>query len=437
VSFSPLTLRLALFTGVTLVIANAVLAWLGQPTALHDTKLFLHGVQGVDSWRPMNQAYAIASAEGAAQPLYQRLFFEGRVKFVYPPTALLLFRALDGTLPPRAWPAALNLLSWLCVAATIAASAWLLDRVLARAAPAASRADRAARVLLATLFGVGFYPLIKAYTLGQMQVLVNACFALFLCCWWLGWRAAAGVLVASMAAVKPQYGLLAVWGLVRRDWRFAGSATLAGLVLLGLSSLAFGFGDHLDYLRVVAHVGRHGEAYWPNQSVNGLLQRLLHNAASGVWDPHVYPPFHPAVYAGTLVSSLALLAAGLWWPPRAHRSGDALDLAGFALALTMASPLAWEHHYGVLLPILPIALGAVLARTGDARATAAWWLAACAAIASQYWHALGALSGTVWNPLQSLLLFTSLALLALLLSSRIRVEWPADISARKGTQWRS
>ena len=242
-----------------------------------------------------------------------------------------------------------------------------------------------------------------------------------LCAWWLGWRATAGVLVALMAAVKPQYGLFVLWGLARREWRFTGAAAGAGLALLALSALCFGVADHVDYLRVAAHVGRHGEAYWPNQSPNGFLQRLLGNGESAAWDPHVYPPFHAAVYAGTLLASVALLAAGLFWPPRAKARGDAIDLAGFGLALTLASPLAWEHHFGVLLPILPLALGAVLEVRGGHR-SALWVLALCALIASHYWDTLARLSGTVWNPLQSLLLFASLALLALLLSLRRRVQ---------------
>jgi len=250
-----------------------------------------------------------------------------------------------------------------------------------------------------------------------MQVVVNACFAAFLWCWLTGRRVAAGALVAAMAAVKPQYGLLALWGLVRGEWRFTAVAAAAGAALLGLSVASFGLADHVDYARVLAHVGRHGEAYWPNQSANGFLQRLLGNGESAVWNPTVYPPFHPVVYAGTLATSVALLAAGLFAPPRCEKRGDALDLAGFTLALTLASPLAWEHHYGVLLPILTLGLAASLEWRVWGAAT---WplLALCALIASNYWHVLGGLSGTVWNPLQSLLFVAALVLLALLIGMR-------------------
>jgi hypothetical protein len=414
--FSPLTRRLALFVLLCTLGVHVAQVALAQRSALHESALFLRGVQGIDSWGPMLQAYALAPA-GATHPLYQRLFFEQHVKFVYPPTALLLFRGFEWTLSERAWGPALALLSWACVALAIACSAALLDRGLARAAPPASGADRAARVALAALFGVAFYPLVKASTLGQMQVVVNAAFAACLLCWTLGWRIAAGVLVALMAAIKPQYGLFALWGLVRREWRFAAAAAVAGLCVLALSVASFGLEDHTDYLRVVSFVGRHGEAYWPNQSVNGFLQRLLGNGDSAAWDPAVYPPFHLGVYVGTLAGSLLLLAAGLFWPPRVPPRADALDLAGFALALTLASPLAWEHHYGVLLPILAAALAAALERPVWGRRTVPV-LALCALVASSYWEALGRLSGTVWNPLQSLLFAAALVLLALLLEVR-------------------
>ena len=88
------------------------------------------------------------------------------------------------------------------------------------------------------------------------------------------------------------------------------------------------------------------------------------------------------------------------------------------LALTMASPVAWEHHYGVLLPILALLLPALIRTPLLGRATLPLF-ALLAALASNAWLALGALSGTSWNPLQSLLLFVALGVfgLALLLCS--------------------
>ena len=214
-----------------------------------------------------------------------------------------------------------------------------------------------------------------------------------------------------MAAVKPQYGLLALWALVRRQWRFFAAAAVSTAVVLFVSILRFGWEHHPDYLTVVSHVSRLGEAYWPNQTWNGFLQRLLGNGVSTHWDPHVYPPYHAGIHLATWLGTLALLATALLWPTRAGRTGgDAPDLAALTLAATMSSPVAWEHHYGVLLPIFALLLPRLLDRP---RALAV--LGACYAVAASYLHVLSRLSGTVWNPLQSLLLFVAAVVFVLLL----------------------
>jgi len=191
------------------------------------------------------------------------------------------------------------------------------------------------------------------------------------------------------------------------------------VLLLGVSVLRFGLEHHLDYLSVASHVSRHGEAYWPNQTPNGLLQRLLDNGVSSHWDPRVYPPYHAGVHAGTLAGAALLLVAGLLWPVRGPGRGGALDLAGAALAATIASPIAWEHHYGVLLPIFALLLPALVqsARPWLARRGLPL-LAAAFALAAVHLEPLARLSGTSWNPLQSLLLLVALGLLGLLLVLR-------------------
>jgi alpha-1,2-mannosyltransferase len=76
-----------------------------------------------------------------------------------------------------------------------------------------------------------------------------------------------------------------------------------------------------------------------------------------------------------------------------------------ALSLTMASPIAWEHHYGILLPIF-----AVLASRIEEPASLAW-LAFAYASAATYFQAAQLLAQTPLNPLQSYLLFAGLAAL--------------------------
>ncbi|MGH0032479.1 MAG: glycosyltransferase family 87 protein [Myxococcota bacterium] len=395
------------------VLLTAGLVGLGEPSVWDELRHFASASQGVDSWRPMNQARAYLDQD-AEKPLYAWLFFEQRVKFIYPPPSLLL---LD-PMPAGSLRQALNVFSWVLVALTVLFTLLVLDRGLQRSRfAAADGRERALRVALGLLLALSFYPLLKAYSLGQMQVWVNALFAAAVWCWQADRRAGAGVLLALMAAVKPQYALIGVWGLLRGERRFVAGALGAGLVLLVVSVARFGWESHVDYLSVVAHVGRHGEAYWPNQTVGGFLHRLLGNGVSSHWDPEVYPPYHPVVYFGSIAASLAVLGVAFLWPLRDDARGSLLDFCTAALAATLASPIAWEHHYGVLLPIFAAALPAVTAAGARRPWAVVGWVAAWA-VAAHYLDVLRRIDGTAWNPLQSLLLFAALGVLAGLVALR-------------------
>jgi alpha-1,2-mannosyltransferase len=52
-----------------------------------------------------------------------------------------------------------------------------------------------------------------------------------------------------------------------------------------------------------------------------------------------------------VISSVALLALALWPPRETAARGGVIDFCLMGLAATMASPIAWEQHYGVALPI--------------------------------------------------------------------------------------
>ncbi len=269
---SPPTRALLGLTLASFGVALA-LAVVSERSVVDEWQRFASGAQGVDSWRPMNQA-SLYLRDDPEKPLYQWLFFEQKVKFIYPPTSLLFVDGLRALVPEGALQRALNFVSW-----------WLVDRLLLRAdLGPRDGLDRGLRLALVFALTLGFYPVVKAYTLGQMQVVVNAAFAGFAVCWASGRRAGAGALAVVMAAVKPQYGALLLWGLVRREWGFVRGALLAGVPLLLVSLALYGVASHLDYLSVAAHVGRLGEAYWPNQTLNGLLQRALGNGNAAAWD---------------------------------------------------------------------------------------------------------------------------------------------------------
>jgi len=124
-----------------------------------------------------------------------------------------------------------------------------------------------------------------------------------------------------------------------------------------------------------------------------------------------FPPFNAVIYGATLATSLGLLALGLFFAHSRGRSDSTLALALMLLCTTMAAPVAWEHHYGVTLPIFALVLASSLA---DARR-------ACCLMTSYFLVATflpvtNLLAQTWLNILQSTLLVGALLLLWLLWS---------------------
>ncbi len=388
----------AAITGALYVVSSA-----GVETVwFHDGRL-LRLIQGADSWKPMELARAYARTH--ATGLYQQVFFTDHVKFQYPPTALLAFGSLERP--------SLNLISWLATVFTAGLAVPILRRSLAaeRIARVPGPASLLALDAVVVIAALTFYPLLKAYSLGQLQAWINLLFALLMLAWLAGARAAAGVMLGAMCLLKPTYALLFIWAGARRQWRFvaAGGAVLAAGVAVSL--WRYGLADHLDYLRVLAYIGRRGEAFYANQSFNGALNRLFSNGASLDWHYEAFAPVHPWVSTGTTAAFLGLGAAALRRPRQ--DAGSALDLSIAALALTMTSPLGWEHTYGILVPVYAAVLPVVIRRRPLGRWTAAA-LAASYIVSAGYFQFTNRFAATPLNPLQSYLLAAALLLWLLL-----------------------
>src|SRR6185503_10315806 len=97
-----------------------------------------------------------------------------------------------------------------------------------------------------------FYPLIKAYSLGQIQAWLNPLFAAVMLAWTYGARGVAGTALGLMCLVKPTYALLFVWGAVRRELRFVASGAAVIAAGLVLSVWRYGLQEHFEYLRVLS-----------------------------------------------------------------------------------------------------------------------------------------------------------------------------------------
>ena len=100
--------------------------------------------------------------------------------------------------------------------------------------------------MLAALF---YYPVGRAFELGQIQAWICLLFSMAALAWLSGRNAMAGVLIGLICLIKPQLALFLVWGAVRREWAFViawGVVVLAGNLL---AVAVFGWQNHLDCLR--------------------------------------------------------------------------------------------------------------------------------------------------------------------------------------------
>lgn len=398
---------LLLMLAVVAALAAATIAWrlaAGDPlklalqsTSALQARTLVHP-SGNDSWGAMLAALHRARE---AQPgsVYQRTLDLDRCKFQYPPASLLPLmvgptpagpvpcaEASPGgregaVLDAARWPLKpwVDAALWLATLAQVAVALLVLRQVLG---PTHRRGLRTAGLALLAL-GLSCYPLLNGWVLGQVQVLLNLCSALALLAVLRGRPALAGVLLGLCCLVKPQWVLMLLWAGLRREWRLAGAMLAVAVVGHGIGVAVFGWGMHADYAAFLRDLAGRGEAYWANQSVNGLLNRWFELQDPRRFVPDAFPPPNDWVRWGTLLSSALILAITLWRPaaPPATAAGiaapepspeqRALDFGAMLAAMTLASPVAWPHHHAALLPLCALML-AVLARQGASRRAMLW-----------------------------------------------------------------
>ncbi len=315
-------------------------------------KEFARAAPADDSMRTMYPAIRFLVADRRAQ-VYRRIFFQDHIKFQYSAASLLPYYALARSgVSSHALFRISRLCTWIAVWGMVLLTVAIVLRVL-RLNPWKRQVWRSNLLLivavgLAVLF---FGPVVFAFDLGQIQTLLTLGITAAFYCWMTGRERTAGALLGVMVLVKPQYGLFVLWALLRKRYGAALSCMTCMAAGILLSCIVFGLQNNLDYLAVLRSIGSTGESFVLNQSMNGLLNRLLFNGDNLRWDDFSYAPFNPVVYAGTLLSSLVLIGAALFfrW---GDRRGRTADFAAILLVATAASPIAWDHHYGILAPIL-------------------------------------------------------------------------------------
>jgi len=419
--------------GLFIVASIALANLLGRATGAESARTELYhwllypGDGADDSWHPMLRAlqWLRDPTDGF---LYQNVFFIQNVKFQYPPMSLLPLDLLQ-RLGIMLSDLALNRIGWVWIVVTALAMA-AYGLILAERTGMVARDDRRGQALIAGLAifaTLTFYPIIRAYTIGQVQVWINALFIFACIAWLFDRRMIAGVLIGAICLLKPQFALFVIWAVLRRQGPFLLGWGLVVAPATILSVALYGLGNHLDYLRVLRFLSDHGEIYHQNQSVGGLLNRLLVEGDS-VGQPFGFPPYHPVVYFGTLISSAALVFGALFFRARESDSGGLLDFMTAALTFTIASPIAWEYHYGDLLPILAALLFALLARRQGRGRIFPIALALCYVFSANYFFVANDTADTPFNFVQSYMLFAGLATLWLLY--RVRAPESVDRAGR-------
>ena len=379
-----------------------------------------------DSWLGMQRALAMAHGPNGDR-LYEQLFFGDTLRFQYPMSSLLPIEALSHLgIATFEQLNSLNTVLFFLNGLAVGWLAWLLI-------PSPARDSRANRLALAALAGVlsyAFYPLMRGLVLGQIQIWIDLLFTGALIAWTLRRHGLAGVLIGLACTIKPQLALLLVWGLLWREWRFAlGLVVTAGSLEL-VSLAAYGWHDQAAYLGVLSFLSRHGESFAPNNSVNGILNWYLSGQDSLFWYKHAFPPFNPIVYGGTLAATLIFVGVMLSQPLLARaRKADLADLGVAAICTIVASPVAWDHHYGLLMPLFVVAVCSLPRESAAARA---WVRPACLFVA---WTLTACFIPFVFflahSPLafvQAYILFGGLILLGVLSTTRLGVPVAAAAS---------
>lgn len=268
-------------------------------------------------------------------PIYDQDLSVGSA-FIYPPIAAAMYRPLADLSPELAQDrlAVVNHVLW-CVI------------VLLVARMAGGKEDPSAWMILASLAAcVVFYPLVHAVELNQATVVVTLLVG-------LAWVALdddrhllGGVALAAAMAIKPQLGLMLPVLLLAGARRMVIAAAIAATALALASVLYAGTANNAAYVTRVLPALSRGYPYYANQGYNGLLYRLIPGGDIGVF---VQQPRSLVVDVLTLVAGIGGLVAAASVVRRTRMRPPSWAFGVAWLAATMASPVAWQHHFAPAL----------------------------------------------------------------------------------------
>ncbi|WP_052809028.1 glycosyltransferase 87 family protein [Streptomyces natalensis] len=278
---------------------------------------------------------AVYRAEGDAaatgSDLYGFTVTKWHLPATYPPFAALLFI-------PTSW-LPLATLKVVCVLVNAVLLA-LLIHLSVKAAGLRKAAGAAPALLTATALGLWLEPVFQTFVFGQVN-LALACLVL----WDLSRPDGArfkGFATGLAAGIKLTPAIFPVYLLITGRVKAAATAlagfaisVLAGLLFLPHASVEF-------WTRRMFETGRVGTAWIvDNQSLQGMIARVLHNPEPGlIW----------------AVAALLTAVAGLWAARRVYlrRGLDTWGVLVTAVTALLVSPISWSHHWVWCVPLLAV-----------------------------------------------------------------------------------
>ncbi|WP_374927859.1 glycosyltransferase 87 family protein [Kytococcus sedentarius] len=361
----------------------------------------------------------------AGDNVYNLTYTGSQLTFTYPPFALLAFL-------PMAWVS-----QWLASALTLVVSVACVALLLHVALGRTRVGVVVASVMLVAAMAAE--PVWLTMHFGQVNLILAALITADLATgrdrWWRG----VGLGIAAGIKLSPLTFL--AWLLLTRQWRAAGVAAgtflatiAASFVITPGTARAFWLdtlpasagGDPNHMSDAIAH--SMPKEYLGNQSVMGFMSR---------W-------FGPDTDAATLawllvggVVSVAIVAVGAWLTLRGERT---LGFFVASLAMVVASPIAWTHHWVWAIP-LAVALWESAPRVAFLMRLEATHLRALAGVVAlvlvadaHWWAPARRMQELDWNPMQMIVgndyLLTFLAVLAVLgagvLRGGVTSAWRAD-----------
>lgn len=192
---------------------------------------------------------------------------KGAVRYLYPPTALLLF------IPMQVLPFTVAVWLWLTISiGLVAATIYLLSRLLVKRWSVKDWVI----ILLAVLL---FAPLYTTLRSGQVNILLTFLFVLQLFLFRKKYFIWTGCVLVIMTLIKLFPVVLILYYLIKKQFSVVGYAIISSMLLLGISIGIFGVQPHVTYLQKIperAFEGIHTEGITRhnNMTLNAVIQRL-------------------------------------------------------------------------------------------------------------------------------------------------------------------